>query len=208
MAATVEDARELAAAGVDAIIAQGSEAGEHRSTWTKRPSPQHAALGTLALVPQVVEAVQVPVVAAGGIVDGRGLAAALVSGASGVSMGTRFIATQESAAPAFYKQAVLDASGDDTVITDVFTGLFARVLRNDFTEGYDETGAPVFPAVVQQLAVMDITAASAAKGSVALYPLYAGQGCGAIRDLPTAAALISRTIEEARRALGGTRTAI
>jgi nitronate monooxygenase len=202
MAATVDDARELGAAGVDAIIAQGSEAGGHRSTWTKRPSPQHAAVGTLALVPQVVAAVSVPVIAAGGIVDGRGLAAALVAGASGVSLGTRFIATQESAAPAFYKQALLDASGDDTVVTDVFTGLYARVLRNEFTETYGATGAPVFPAVVQQLATIDIAAASAAESSGSFYPMYAGQGCGAVRDLPTVGALISRTMEEARRALG------
>lgn len=201
MASTVEDARELASSGVDAIIAQGSEAGGHRSTWTKRPSPQHAALGTLTLVPQVAAAVSVPVIAAGGIVDGRGLAAALVAGASGASLGTRFIATQESAAPPFYKQALLNASGDRTVVTDAFTGLFARVLRNDFTETYSASGAPVFPAVLQQLAAMDITAASAAQSSGAFYPMYAGQGCGAVRDVPTVAALVSRTVEEAKQAL-------
>lgn len=201
MAATVEDARELGAAGVDAIIAQGSEAGGHRSTWKKRPSAQHAALGTLALVPQVVAAVPAPIIAAGGIVDGRGLAAALVAGASGASLGTRFIATQESAAPAFYKQALLAAGGDDTVITDVFTGLYARVLRNEFTETYGASGAPVFPAGVQQLATMDITAASAARGTGSFYPMYAGQGCGAVRDLPSVAELISRTMDEARSAL-------
>jgi nitronate monooxygenase len=204
MAATVDDAREISASGVDAIIAQGSEAGGHRSTWTKRPSPQHAALGTLALVPLVVAAVTVPVIAAGGIVDGRGLAAALVAGASGASLGTRFIATQESAAPAFYKQALLDASGDDTVVTDVFTGLYARMLRNEFTERYGASGAPVLPGGVQQLATMDIAAASAAKGSGSFYPMYAGQGCGALRDLPTVAALITRTMEEATRALAAT----
>lgn len=201
MAATVEDARELAAAGVDAVIAQGSEAGGHRSTWTKRPSAQDAAVGTVALVPQVVAVVNVPVIAAGGIVDGRGLVAALALGASGVLLGTRFIATRESVAPDFYKSRLLEAGSDETVVTDAFTGLYARVLRNEFTESYAADAAPVFPPVAQQLAARDIIAASAAKGNGEFYPLYAGQGCGAVRDLPSAADLVNRTMAEARRTL-------
>jgi nitronate monooxygenase len=201
MAATVEDARQLHEAGVDAIIAQGSEAGGHRSTWSKRPSPQHAALGTLALVPQIAAAVPVPVVAAGGIIDGRGFAAALIAGASGASLGTRFIATQESAAPPFYKQALLAASGDETVITDAFTGLYARVLRNEYSEGYAASGAPVFPAIVQQIAAMDIFGKSASMENGSYYPMYAGQGCGAIRDLPTVDVLITRIKAELHTAL-------
>ena len=178
------------------------EAGGHRSTWTKRPSPQHAAVGTLALVPQVVAAVTLPVVAAGGIVDGRGVVAALALGASGALLGTRFIATQESLAPAFYKEALLKASRDETVLTDAFTGLYARVVRNDFTEGYAASGAPVFPPIVQQLAVRDVTVASAARASGAFYPMYAGQGCGALHDLPSAGELVSRTMAEAQTTLG------
>lgn len=204
MAATVEDAREVVAAGVDVVIAQGGEAGGHRSTWTKRPSPQHAAIGTLALVPQVAAAVGIPVVAAGGIVDGRGVVAALALGASGVLMGTRFIATPESIAPAFYKERLLKAAADETVVTDVFTGMYARVIRNEFTETYDPAGA-VLPPIVQQLASRDVTAAASSQGIGDFYPLYAGQGCGAIQDLPTAAELVRRTVAEARdvlRALG------
>ena len=184
MAATVEDARELAAAGVDAIIAQGGEAGGHRSTWVKKPTPQHATIGTLVLVPQVVDAVRVPVIAAGGIADGRQVAAALVLGAAGVLLGTRFVATRESAAPPFYKQAVTAASSDGTRLTDAFTGLYARVLRNAYTEEYAASGAPVLPAVAQQIAARDVTAASAAQGRGDYFPMYAGQGAGLVRDLP------------------------
>jgi nitronate monooxygenase len=176
MAATVEDARELAASGVDVIVAQGSEAGGHRSTWTKRLTPQHAAVGTLALVPQVVAAVNVPVVAAGGIVDGRGVVAALALGAVG---------------------RLLKATSDDTVITDVFTGMFARVIRNEFTDTFAAEAAPVLPPFAQALAASDVTAGSAAQGSGEFYALYAGQGCGGVRDLPSAADLVRRTMMEA-----------
>src|SRR5574341_490186 len=160
MVTTLPDALEVAALEVDAIIAQGGEAGGHRSTWIKRPSPEMATIGTMALLPQVVDAVRLPVVAAGGIVNGRQLVAALALGASGILMGTRFIATRESAAPDFYKQALIDRDSDDTTITDAFTGLYARVLRTTFTEEYRASGAPVVP-VVQQAILGDITATAA-----------------------------------------------
>ena len=136
-----------------------------------------ATIGTLALLPQVVDAVRLPVVAAGGIMDGRQLAAALVLGASGVLMGTRFIATRESGAPEFYKQALVDRDSDDTTITDAFTGLYARVLRTPLTEEYRASGAPVVP-VIQQAIVGDITAASAARGNGDFTPCTRGRGWG------------------------------
>ena len=182
------------------IIAQGGEAGGHRSTWIKRSSPEMATIGTLALLPQVVDAVRLPVVAAGGIMDGRQLAAALVLGASGVLMGTRFIATRESGAPEFYKQALVDRDSDDTTITDAFTGLYARVLRTPLTEEYRASGAPVVP-VIQQAIVGDITAAAAARGNGDFYPMYAGQGLGMIRDIPSAAAVVEAVISEAEQTL-------
>lgn len=101
MVATVQDAREMAAVGVDAIVAQGGEAGGHRSTGVKLASPEAASVGTMALVPQIVDAVGVPVVAAGAIADGRGLLAALALGASGILLGTRFVATREATVPEF-----------------------------------------------------------------------------------------------------------
>lgn len=93
---------------MDIIVAQGAEAGGHRSLGVKPATPERAAIGSIALIPQVARAVRVPVVAAGGIMDGRGIVAALALGASGVLVGTRFIATTESGAPSFHKQALVD----------------------------------------------------------------------------------------------------
>jgi hypothetical protein len=123
MVSTVEDARAVADSGVGLIIAQGGEAGGHRSTWVKPASREVANIGTLALVPQIVDAVRVPVIAAGGIADGRGLVAALPLGAVGNLLGTRFVATRESMAPEFWKKSLLEASSDRTTVTDAFTGL-------------------------------------------------------------------------------------
>src|SRR5438552_4888671 len=136
MVTTVEDARILERAGADVIIAQGSEAGGHRSTWVKSATAAEVCVGTLALVPQVVDAVRAPVVAAGGIADGRGLVAALALGAAGVLLGTRFVATREATAPEFQKKALLESEAEATVVTDVITGLWARYLRNTFTSDY------------------------------------------------------------------------
>jgi nitronate monooxygenase len=159
MAATVEDSRALAASGVDAIVAQGGEAGGHRSTWVERKSP--ADVGTLALVPQVVDAVSVPVIAAGGIADGRGLLAALALGAAGVMLGTRFVATRESQAPEFWKRSLLERQSEETTITNVFTGLHSRAVRNAFADEYAASGAPLLPGLVQSNAAEDIYMAAA-----------------------------------------------
>jgi nitronate monooxygenase len=199
--ATVEDARGAAANGVDVIVTQGSEAGGHRMTGTKAPDKEYAAIGTLALVPQVVEAVDVPVVAAGGIVSGRGLAAVLMLGAVGGLIGTRFIACAESGAPPFHKGALLQFDGDATVLTDVFTGLYARCLRNTYIDEYGSAGAPVLPGGVQMAAAMDITAAAAKQGNPNYYALYAGQGVGLIHDLPSAAEIVRTTVEQAVEAV-------
>jgi nitronate monooxygenase len=199
MAATVADARALEAAGVDVIVAQGGEAGGHRSTWVKPSSPQAASVGTMTLVPQVVDAVRVPVVAAGGIADGRGLVAALCLGAQGVMLGTRFVATQESLAPAFFKQAVLEHDGDATLVTDVYTGLYARGLRNRFATEYEASGAPVLPPLVQTHAAQDVYAAAFVQGDGEYYPMLAGQSCGLIADLPSAADVVATIMAEAER---------
>src|SRR5204863_2380260 len=137
--------------GVDIIVAQGGEAGGHRSTWVKKPR-EEANVATLTLVPQVVDAVRQPVVAAGGIADGRGLVAALALGATGALLGTRFVATKESLAPPMFKDALVAATSDDTIITDVFTGLYARTLRNRFIDEYAASGAPVLPSLLQSKA--------------------------------------------------------
>jgi len=199
MAASVPDARALADAGVDAIVAQGGEAGGHRSTWVKPRSAQAANVGTMALVPQVVDAVSVPVIAAGGIADGRGVAAALCLGAQAVMLGTRFVATKESLAPAFFKQVVLERDSDTTLVTDVYTGLYARGLRNRFATEYEASGAPVLPPLVQYSAAQDIYVAAAVKCDPEHYPMLAGQSCGLIADLPSAADVVARVMAEAER---------
>jgi nitronate monooxygenase len=200
MAATVGDARTLAASGVDAIVAQGGEAGGHRSTWVPGRA-EAASVGTLALVPQVVDSVPVPVIAAGGIVDGRGLLAALALGASGVMLGTRFVATRESRAPEFWKRSLLERSGEDTTVTTAFTGLHARVVRNAFSEDYAASGAPTLPALMQSNAAQDIFGAAAARADGEHFPQFSGQGIGLIHDLPGAAEVVARLVAEAREAL-------
>jgi nitronate monooxygenase len=203
MVATVKDARAAAGAGVDAIVAQGFEAGGHRSTGAKAVSAESAAVGTLALVPQIVDAVTVPVVAAGGIADGRGLAAALALGASGVLLGTRFVATRESMAQEFYKKALLEGEADATTITDAFSGLYARALRNTFAQEYAASGAPVLPPLLQRNAAADIFAACAAQNDGSYVPMWSGQSVGLIRDLPGAADVVDAIVREARAVLTG-----
>lgn len=206
MASTLEDCLALARSGVDVIVAQGAEAGGHRSTWTKRDRPEKAAVGTMALVREVVRATDVPVAAAGGIVDGRGLLAALALGAEGVLLGTRFVATRESAAPDFHKKALVEADGDATTLSDGFTGLYARMVRNRYTEAYRTSGAPVFPALVQSNATKDIVEHARVHADGQHYTLYAGQGVGAITDLPGAGEVVRRVMAEAEAAMAELRS--
>jgi nitronate monooxygenase len=201
MVATVTDARAAAGAGVDVIVAQGYEAGGHRSTGAKMGSPESAGIGTAALVPQIVDAVNVPVVAAGGIADGRGLAAALALGASGVLLGTRFVATRESMAQEFYKKALLENEADATTVTDAFSGLYARALRNTYAQEYADAGAPVLPPMLQRNAAADVFAASAAQNDGSYVPMWSGQSVGLIRDLPGAADVVEAIVREAHAVL-------
>src|SRR3989441_8647346 len=113
----------------------------------------------MALVPQIVDAVRVPVVAAGGIADGRGLVAALALGASGILLGTRFVATRESAAAEFWKKSLLERDSDETTVTDAFTGLYARALQNTFSRDYTASAAPRLPPPVQRSAATHATPA-------------------------------------------------
>jgi nitronate monooxygenase len=198
MVANVEDARVAEQVGTDIIAAQGSEAGGHRSTW-RADAP--ASVGTLALVPEIVDAVRVPVVAAGGIADGRGVVAARALGAAGVLLGTRFVATRESLAPEFWKQAILRAATGETTVTRAFTGLPAQVLRNRFEREYEASGAPVLPGLLQSAMEQDIWMAAARRNEPDYFPLYAGQSVGVIHDLPGAAEVVETIVREAERVL-------
>jgi nitronate monooxygenase len=201
MVTTVDDARTVERAGVDVIVAQGAEAGGHRSTWVKPESVESVSIGTLTLVPQVVDAVRVPVLAAGGIADGRGLVAALALGAAGALLGTRFVATREAATPEFQKKALLEAEGEATTLTDSITGLWARYLRNTYTAEYDASGAPVFPALLQARAAQDIFGHGAKESDPAWFPMPTGQSVGLVHDLPGAAEVVERIVREARAVL-------
>ena len=205
MAARLDDAKALARSGVDVIVAQGSEAGGHRSTWVKTRTAEEASVGLVALVPQIVDAVRVPVIASGGIVDGRGLVAALSLGAQGILLGTRFVATRESMAPEFYKRALVERDASTTAVTDTFTGLYARALRNTYTEEYTRSGAPVLPGLAQRVAAQDIYSASAAQGIGDYYPMWAGQSVGLIRDLPGAGDVVRNIAREAHTVLAALR---
>jgi nitronate monooxygenase len=208
MVARVADARAAAEAGVDVIVAQGGEAGGHRSVGDKPLSPEAASVSTLALVPQVVDAVGCPVVAAGGMADGRGLVAALALGASGILLGTRFVATREATVPEFWKAALLEAQSEATTITDAFTGLWARGLRNRFVEGYRAAGAPVLPPLVQRNAADDIFAAAARLQEREYFPMWSGQSVGLVRDLPGAGEVVQAIVDEARQVLDALGTRI
>ena len=201
MIATVEDARAVAANGVDVIIAQGSDAGGHRSTWRKPRSAQHAGIGTMSLVPEVVGAVEVPVVATGGIANGRGIIAAIALGAQGVMIGTRFIATQESLARDFYKSALVDAGSNDTVVTDAYTGLYARLLRNTYIDEYDASGAPTFPGYAHLGVNNDILTAALNRADKNFYPLWSGQGVGMVKDVLPAQEVLQSLVRESNAAL-------
>jgi len=201
MVSTVEDARAAAAGGADVIVAQGGEAGGHRSIDGKPASPDATAVGVMALLPQVVDAVRVPVVAAGGIADGRGLVAALALGASGVLLGTRFVATRESMAPELYKKRLLESDSGDTTLTDTLSGLWARALANRFTREYTESRAPVLPGLVQRVAASDVFIAALKQGDPDYYPMMAGQSVGLVRDVPGAGEVVAAVIREAQTVL-------
>ncbi|HXH56423.1 nitronate monooxygenase family protein [Iamia sp.] len=185
-------------AGCDLVVAQGTEAGGHTGT-----------VATLALVPQVVDAVgdRIPVVAAGGISDGRGLAAALALGADGVWVGTRFIATPEAQAVPGYKEALLGLGEDGTVVTRAYTGKTCRVVRNAYTRAFEEGGGTPEPFPFQVLRSIEDGANHLGGGATTrdVDPdrefMPAGQGAGAIDELVPAATLVERFMAEAEAAL-------
>ena len=196
MATRKEDAQTLAASGVDAIVAQGGEGGGHRSHFTKPADAGTGVIGTMVLVPEIVDAVDPPVIAAGGIVDGRGLVAALALGAQAVMIGTRFVATPESEVVASYKQALLAARSDDTTVTDVASGRYARLLRNEITESYGD--GPVLPFGWHGNAIADLFQAAREAGDSNYQGLWSGQAAGLINDLTPAAEIVSRIAQQAR----------
>ena len=173
-ATTVDEARALEVAGVDAIVAQGSEAGGHRGTFAA-PFEQ-ALIGTIALVPQVCDAVRVPVVASGGIMDGRGIAAAIALGASAVQMGTAFLATPESGAHRLHKDALLSRrQADPTTLTRAVTGKPVRTFSSRLTAELGKAKS-ILPYPYQGLLTAEARRAALSQGRAELAVMLAGQG--------------------------------
>lgn len=196
-ATTVHEAVVLADAGVDAISAQGAEAGGHRGTFLGRF--EDALIGTVTLVPQIVRRVRVPVLAAGGIMDGAGIRAALTLGAAGVVLGTAFLACPEAGTAPAHRRALLGDEAHRTVVTRAFSGRAGRGIRNRFTDTFETVEAGPFPQHQQLTA--DVRAAASAQDRTDLMQLWAGQGAPLIRSLPAAelmAALIAEMGEPTR----------
>jgi enoyl-[acyl-carrier protein] reductase II len=197
MCGKVRHAQAALASGCDFVVAQGTEGGGHTGT-----------VATMALVPQVVDAVgdKIPVVAAGGLFDGRGLAASLALGADGVWMGTRFIATPEAHAPNAYKQTLLELPEDGTVVSRAYTGKTCRVVRTEWTQHFEEHPEELkkFP---EQVGVSMNAGANhmGAPPEVEVDPkrefMPAGQGVGAVRELVPAGDLVRAIVREAEQVI-------
>lgn len=171
-ATTVAEARALDAAGVDAIVASGAEAAGHRVSFLA--AAEDSLVGTIALVPQIVDAVAVPVIAAGGIADRRGVAAAFALGASGVQVGTAFLRTRQSAVPEAHRRAITDAADTSTVLTRAMSGRLARGIPNRAVRTIEASGL-IAPFPAQNWLTGAFRAPAAAAGNADLVSLWAGQ---------------------------------
>lgn len=199
MCGKVSHATQAVEAGCDLVVAQGTEAGGHTGR-----------VATMALVPQIVDAVgdQVPVVAAGGIVDGRGLVAALALGAAGVWVGTRFIMTPEARAVTGYKERLLAADEDGTMVTRAYTGKTCRVLRTSYAQEFEDAGgvAQPFPHQFIQSVTDGVNNLGGDETTPNIDPdrefMPAGQGVGAISELTPAAEVVASMMAEAAEVLG------
>jgi nitronate monooxygenase len=219
MVTTVQEALDVVRNGTDIIVAQGAEAGGHRSTFNIPLENETLPLiGTMTLVPQIVDALSgiedkiqgekdeahnIPVIAAGGIADGRGLVAALALGAQGVMIGTRFLVASESAAFRAYQERLLAAKESDTIITRAFSGRPARGLRNQFIDEYRKLGPQPLAWPLQALAADDIYAAAQKQNNADYFPLLAGQGVGLLKGNQkyNAEGIIQELVTEASQTL-------
>lgn len=199
-ATTVAEARQLEAAGVDAVIAQGYEAGGHQGSFGG--AVEAAATGTMALVPQIVDAVACPVIAAGGLMDGRGIAAAFMLGAAGVQLGTAFLGCPEARVAPVHRRSLREATDGGTRITKVFTGRPARALTNRLIEELDGAEADFLDFPLQRQMTGPLAQASMSRDSPDFVPMWAGQGAALLRELP-AAELMATLVAETEAALAG-----
>lgn len=187
----VRQARKLAASGVDIIVASGRDGGGHVGE-----------IGTAALVPATVDAIPVPVLAGGGLADGRGLVAALALGASGVWMGTRFIATHEARGHESYKRKIVEIGEDGTIVTRAHSGKTCRLIRNAFTTYWEEHAAEIQPHPVQLMKVGGpASIRGRIEGDIENGVLPAGQSSAMIHALKSAGDVVRDIVGEARDVL-------
>lgn len=199
-ATTVREAIENEKAGMDIVVVQGSEAGGHRGGFNKEEGEN--LIGLMALIPQVADRVTVPVVAAGGIMDGRGVVASLCLGAKGVQMGTAFLTCEESGAKEIYKEAILKTGEDQTVLTRSFSGKLARGINNRFITAMQEheIDLPDFP--VQNALTQYIRKTAGAQNNPDYMSLWSGQS-PRLAKRATASELIKKIVEEAKNVTFG-----
>ncbi|HEX2280238.1 MAG TPA: nitronate monooxygenase [Thermomicrobiales bacterium] len=197
MVTSVAEAEQVVAGGVDVVVAQGAEAGGHQSTFNVGPDDELPLVGTLSLVPQVVDAVSVPVVAAGGIMDGRGVVAALALGAQGAQMGTRFLSARESGVSPANRERLLAAIETDIMLTRAYSGRPARGIRNHFLETYHRDGPEPLSYPLHHAATSDIFREAASRDDADYFPLMAGQGVRLIRQSQGAMEIVEELVAEA-----------
>ncbi|MDQ6698914.1 MAG: nitronate monooxygenase, partial [Acidobacteriota bacterium] len=197
-ATTVEEAKILAELGVDAVVAQGSEAGGHRGTFSGDFTA--GMIGTISLVPQICDAIAIPVVASGGIMDGRGIAAALALGASAVQLGTAFLACNEAGIADAYKEALVSSREDQTRLTRAFSGRLARGIANRFLTGMESREDTILPFPLQNALTRPLRAEATRRNRAEYLSLWAGQGLRLARRT-SAAELVERLRTETEAAV-------
>src|ERR1700688_609965 len=192
-ATTPDEASALQEAGVNAIAASGFEAGGHRGSFLR--AAEDSLTGTLSLVPQVVDIVDVPVMAAGGIADARGIIAALALGAEAVQMGTVFLAREESGARQLHRQALREKKAGHTALTKGFTGRLARGIHNRLLEELNRPGTEILPYPLQRALVRNLAIPAEAAGRSDLLPLWAGQSAN-LSTCTDVSAFLTSLVEE------------
>src|SRR5713226_441562 len=198
-ATTPDEGAALQEAGVDAIVASGFEAGGHRGSFLR--AAENSLTGTLALVPQIVDNVDVPVIAAGGIGDVRGVVAALALGAEGVQMGTVFLACEDSGASLLHRQALRGKKAGHTALTKGFTGRLARAIHNRLLEELNAEGTAILPYPLQRRLVRNLAIPAEAAGRSDLVPLWAGQSAH-LSTCTDVSAFLTSLVEEVSEIAG------
>ena len=198
-ATTPEESAALQEAGVDAVVASGFEAGGHRGSFLR--AAEDSLTGTFSLVPQIADVVNVPVIAAGGIADARGIVAALALGAEAVQMGTVFLACEESGASLLHRQALRGKKAGHTALTKGFTGRLARAIHNRLLEELNAEGTAILPYPLQRRVVTNLAIPAEASGRSDLLPLWAGQSAN-LSTCTDVSAFLSSLVEEVSEIAG------